>query len=114
MDEQDDYDILQKFFRILNDHTSKVTGWPLHRTVRTRKGGTKRWRMSKERHDSWFHSRFFATDLLRPNLKRWEFKDDGLVSYEEYYRDFYKSQHGFTCAVRKDFLLKALTLGIVE
>lgn len=110
----DDYEIVQKFIRILNEHTSKVTGWPLHRIVRTGNGRTKRWRTSREKHDRWFHRKFFATDLLRPNLRPWEFKDDGLITYEEYYRDFYKTDHGFTVAVRKEFLLKALALGYVE
>lgn len=108
-----DDEVLRRFLEILNRHTSGVTGWPLHRLVRTRKGYMRRWRTSIERHDAYMYRRFYATDLLRPNLQRWEFKDDGLVSYEDYYRDFYKSDGLFTCAVRRDFLLKSLALGFI-
>lgn len=112
----DDYEILADFFKIFNAYSSHKTGWPLHRVVRTKKGGTKNWRTSYEKHQNWFHTNFVATDLMRLNLKRWEYKDRLIkeeVSYEEYYKDFFKSDFGFTHAVRRDFALKVLTLGYV-
>lgn len=104
---------LRRFFEILNRHTSTITGWPLHRLVRTKKGGARRWRSSIERHDSYMHRRFYATGILRANLDRRDFRDDGLVSYEDYYRDYCKGEGSFTSAVRRDFLIKALTLGFI-
>lgn len=106
-------DAIRKFVDILNRHTSGVTGWPLHRTVRTKGGGTRRWRTSIDRHDAYMYRTFYATGILRANLHRWEFKDDGLVSYEEYYRDYFRCDGGFTCAVRRDFLIKTLALGFI-
>jgi hypothetical protein len=108
---QDDYEILADFFKIFNQYSSKTTGWPLHRIIRTKKGGIKRWRISYERHQVWFHKNFIVPDLMRLNLRRWEHKND--IPYEEYYKDFFKSDFGFTHAVRKEFVLKVLTLGYV-
>ena len=71
--------------------------------------------MSYEKHQVWFHKNFVRTDLMRLNLRRWDYEDRAIneVSYEEYYKDFFKSEFGFTHAVRKDFAIKVLTLGFV-
>lgn len=108
-----DEDALRMFFDILNRHTSTMTGWPFHRIVRLKKGGTRRWRSSMERHDAYMHRRFYATGILRANLGRHEFHDDGLVSYDDYYRDYCRVDNSFTCAVRRDYLVKALALGFI-
>lgn len=114
----DDYEILADFFKIFNAYSSQTTGWPLHKIVKTKKGGTKRWKMSYERHQVWFHKNFVRTDLMRLNLRRWDYEDRALgvkedISYEEYYKDFFKSEFGFTHAVRREFAIKVLTLGYV-
>jgi hypothetical protein len=83
--------------------------------------------MSKERHDAWFQKNFIETDLMRPNCEKWAwagadwdkrekvFLDASeCARYEEYYKDYFKSDFGFTFAVRKDFAIKVLTLGYVE
>lgn len=106
------YELLRKFFDIFNDYQSQVTGWPRHRIVQTKRG-PRNWRMSHDRFNVWFHKNFILTDLLRANLGEWEFKDDEKISFEDYYRDFYRSEFGFMYAVRKDFLVKVLTLGSV-
>lgn len=106
------YEILADFFKIFNKYSSQSTGWPLHRVVITKKGYAKRWRTNYEKHQAWFHTHFVATDIMRLNLRRWEYKKED-VSYEEYYKDFFKSEFGFTHAVRKDFVIKVLTLGYV-
>ena len=103
-------EILMRFFEILNEHTSEVTGWPRHRIVKTKDGRTRRWRTSHERHEAYFHGRFITTDLLRANLQKCEFSDDGLVSFKEYYNDFFRSENRFVWAVRKEFLIKTLML----
>jgi len=108
----DDYEILADFFKIFNAYSSQATGWPLHRVVFTKKGYAKRWRTSYEKHQDWFHTHFVATDLMRLNLRRWEYKE-GDISYEEYYKDFFKSEFGFTHAVRREFAIKVLALGYV-
>lgn len=105
-------DLLRKFFEIFNEHQSQVTGWPQHRIIQTKRG-PRRWRMSHERLHVWFHKNFIRTDLMRANLGRWEFKDDGKISFEDYYRDFYRSDNGYVWAVRKEFLVKVLTLGSI-
>lgn len=115
---KDDYEILADFFKIFNAYLSLTTGWPNHRVVRTKRGTFKNWRVSWDRHQVWFHTHFVATDLMRLNLRRWEYKEQvlgvkGDISYEEYYEDFFKSEFGFTHAVRKDFVLKVLSLGYV-
>jgi hypothetical protein len=113
MTAQEEYDLLRKVCEIVNEYTSKTTGWPRHRIIETKKG-SRSWRMSKERHDAWFRKKFILPDLMRPHIHFEEFKDDGLVSYEEYYKDFYRSEFGFTMAVRKDFAIKVLALGYVS
>jgi hypothetical protein len=109
---KDDYDILTDFFKIFNAYSSQNTGWPLHRVVKTKRGRTRNWRTSYEKHQVWFHTHFVATDLMRLNLRRWEYKE-GDITYEEYYKDFFKSEFGFTHAVRKDYIIKVLALGYV-
>jgi hypothetical protein len=104
---------LRRFFEILNEHTSEVTGWPRHRIVKLKDGRTKRWRTSHERHDAYVHSRFIKTDLLRVNLQRREFPNDGLVSFKDYYKGFFRSKNPFFWAVRKEFLIKTLVLGTI-
>lgn len=106
-------ELLRKFFEIFNEYQSQVTGWPRHRIIQTKRG-PRRWRMSHERLNVWFHKNFIRPDLMRANLVGWEFKDDGKISYEDYYRDFYRSDFGWVWAVRKDFLVKTLTLGCVR
>jgi hypothetical protein len=110
---KDEYELMGKVMSIVNEYTSSVTGWPLHRVVHTKKGRTRRWRMSYDRYQVWFHKNFIKTDLMRVNLRDWEFKDDGLISLEEYYKDFYKSDYGWTYAIRKEWALKILALGYV-
>lgn len=105
---------LRRFFEILNRHTSTITGWPLHRLVRTKKGGTKRWRTSIEKHDAYMYRTFYATGILRVNLQRHEFYDDGLVSHEEYYKDYCTGEGNLTSAVRRDYLVKVLALGFIS
>jgi hypothetical protein len=110
---EDDYEILQRVFEIVNIHTSAVTGWPYgwpYRTFKTKKGRVKRW--SRERYDTWFHLKFVETGLMRPHPMElaWNKPD----SYEEDFKDFYKSRYGFTHSVRKDFALKILTLGYLD
>ncbi len=110
----DNADLLRNFFDILNEHTSGVTGWPNHRIVRSRCGKTRKWRSSEDRHYKYIHSKFIAAGLMRVHLEEWEFKDDGLVSYEEYYRDFVKGDgNRFVYAVQREFLIKTLTLGFI-
>jgi len=110
----DDYELLHKFFKIFNEYKSQTTGWPLHRIVKTKKGGTKRWRMSKERFDTWFWKNYISTGLMTINLRRWEYEKLGReISYEEHYENFFKSEFGLSHAVRKDFAIKVLTLGCV-
>lgn len=107
----DDYEILADFLKIFNAYKSEKTGWPNHKIIRTKKGGTRRWRTSYEKNQVWSHKNFIATDLMRLNLRRWEHQGD--IPYEEYYQDFFKSDFGFTHAVRKEFAIKVLTLGCV-
>lgn len=111
--EAENYELLRRFFDIFNEYQSSVTGWPRHRVVQTKKG-PRRWRMSHEKLDLWFHSNFIATDLMRANLKFSEFKDDGLVSFDDYYRDFVRSEWSYVWAVRRDFLMKVLALGHIQ
>jgi len=102
----DDYELLSRFYEIFNEYQSSVTGWPNHRIV---KNGRK-WRTSREKHDVWFHRNFVAPDLLRLNISIWTSDED----LHEYFKDFYRSDFGFTHAVRKDFLLRVITLGHVS
>lgn len=112
----DDYELLSRFYEIFNEYQSSVTGWPHHRIV---KNG-RRWRTSREKHDVWFHRNFVSPDLLRLNISIWTWDESFLsknkegITREEYYKDFYRSDFGFTHAVRKDFLLRVITLGYVS
>lgn len=109
----DNDELLRRFFDVFNEYQSEITGWPRHRTVQAKRG-PRRWRMSHERLDAWFHRNFIRTDLMRANLKFEEFKDDGLISFDDYYRDFVRSECSYVWAVRRDFLAKVLALGCVR
>jgi len=124
----EDYDILRRFFDIFNEYNSQVTGWPMRRVVKTKKGGTRRWRLGRDRMDAWFNKNFVETGLMKPHLHVWEFKgtdwdkrdyarlegEEEEARYRKYFRGFYACDRGFTHAVRKDFALKVLALGHVS
>jgi hypothetical protein len=128
MNSIEDYDILRRFFDIFNEHQSQVTGWPMHRFVKTKKGGTRRWRLGRDRFEAWINKNFVETGLMKPYRHVWEWVgadwdkreyarlDDRSprARYEEHFEGFYASDRGFTYAVRKDFALKVLALGHVS
>jgi len=105
----DDLKILAKFFRIFNDYKSKATN-----------------RMSEERREVWFKKKFIDTGLFKRHSTRWEWvgadwdkrdsvtslADEQQESYDKYFEGYYRSPRlGSGLAVKKDFLLRVLTLG---
>ena len=103
-----DHELLSKFFSIFNEYQSR-----------------KRRSIGEKKYETWFHKKFVETDLMRPDCEKWiwagadwdkrqyvSLDSSQLARYEEHSKDYFKSER-VSVAVRKDFVIKVLTLGCV-